>query len=85
MTRFSSKIRKLAATDKLISVHGVAGFVQAVLVPELTVMLVTEDMDVDDEDARKILRESTEIGDLLNKEEEDYVDRPVEVDDDVDL
>ncbi len=73
MSNFSSQIRRLAATDKLISSGGVSGYVQAVLVPELAVLLVKEDMSVDDEAARAILQESIEVGDLLNEEEEDVV------------
>lgn len=77
MSKFSPKLRRLAASDKLISSSGVTGYVQAVLVPELAVMLVKEDMSVeDDERAREILRESVEIGDLLNEEEDEVVQLP---------
>ena len=45
--------------------------------PELAVMLVKEDMGIDDDErAREILRESMEIGDLLNEEEDEVVDLP---------
>ena len=81
MTTFSSQIRRLAASDKIISSGGVSGYVQAVLVPELAVLLVKEDMRVDDEEARGILQESIEIGDLLNEEEEEVIDRKVVGDD----
>ena len=86
MTTFSSQIRRLAATDKIISSGGVSGYVQAVLVPELAVLLVKEDMGVDDEEARVILQESIEIGDLLNEEEEEVINGKVageDSDDDV--
>jgi len=73
MSNFSSQIRRLAATDKLISSGGVSGYVQTVLVPELAVLLVKEDMRVDDETARVILQESIQIGDLLNEEEEEVI------------
>lgn len=73
MSNFSSQIRRLAATDKLISSGGVSGYVQAVLVPELAVLLVKEDMQVEDEAARVILQESIQIGDLLNEEEEEVI------------
>lgn len=77
MSKFSPKLRRLAASDKLISSSGVTGYVQAVLVPELAVMLVKEDMSVDDDErAREILRESVEIGDLLNEEEDEVVQLP---------
>ncbi len=54
---------------------------QAVLVPELAVLLVKEDMGVDDEEARGILQESIEIGDLLNEEEEEVINGKVAGDD----
>ena len=74
ISTFSPQIRRLAASDKLISSRGVSGYVQAVLVPELAVLLVKEDMGVDDdESARVILQESIQIGDLLNEEEEDVI------------
>ena len=74
MSNFSPKMRRLAASDKLISSSGVSGYVQAVLVPELAVVLAKEDMGVDDDErARAILRESVEIGDLLNEEEDEVV------------
>ncbi len=73
MTSFAPKVRRLAATDKLIASAGVAGYVQAVLAPELAVMLVMEDMRVDEDEARAILRNSKEIGDLLNEEEDEMI------------
>lgn len=82
MTTFSSQIRRLASTDKIISSGGgVSGYVQAVLVPELAILLVKEDMGVDDEEARVILQESIEIGDLLNEEEEEVINGKVAGDD----
>lgn len=73
MSKFASRIRRLGGTDKLISAAGVSGFVQAVLVPELVVMLVKDDMHVDEEQARVILEDSTEIGHLLNEEEDEAI------------
>ncbi|KAI4272722.1 MAG: hypothetical protein LQ337_005109 [Flavoplaca oasis] len=80
MARFASRIRRLAGTDRLVSAAGVAGFVQGVLVPELAVMLVKDDMRVDDEQARVILKESSEIGNLLNEEEDEVIKDEVEED-----
>ncbi|KAJ5446431.1 hypothetical protein N7491_002513 [Penicillium cf. griseofulvum] len=60
--RFSVVIRRLATTDELIKTAGVAGYTQSVLVPELAVLMVKDDMKVNDEDARRIMRESMEIG-----------------------
>ena len=73
MSRFASKIRRLAVSDKLISSGGVSGFVQAVLVPELAVMLAMDDMKVDGETAREILKDSIDIGNLLNEEEDETI------------
>ncbi|KAL8907159.1 MAG: hypothetical protein Q9207_001581 [Kuettlingeria erythrocarpa] len=73
MSKFASRIRRLGGTDKLISAAGVSGFVQAVLVPELVVMLVKDDMHVDEEQARVILEDSAEVGYLLNEEEDEAI------------
>lgn len=70
ISRFSSLLRKLSTTDPLISSGGGGTqFVQMVLVPELTVCLVKQDMGVDEEEARVIMRESENIGALVNGEE----------------
>ena len=73
IARFSTKLRRLAGSDKLISAGGVSGYVQAVLAPELAVMLVMDDMRVDEDGAREILRESVDIGNLLNEEEDEVL------------
>lgn len=73
IARFSSKLRRLAGSDKLISAGGVSGYVQAVLAPELAVLLVMDDMRVDEDGAREILRESVDIGNLLNEEEDEVL------------
>ncbi|KAL8684558.1 MAG: hypothetical protein Q9224_006274, partial [Gallowayella concinna] len=78
MSKFASRIRRRAGTDRLVSASvvsasGVAGFVQAVLAPELAVMLVRDDMNVDEERARVILSESSEIGNLLHEEEDEVI------------
>lgn len=53
-------------------------YAQAVLVPELAVRLVKEDMGVDVDSARQILRESIEIGEKLNFAPNDVVPIPAE-------
>jgi hypothetical protein len=77
MTRFASKLRRLATTDKLISLGGVSGYVHAVLVPELGVLLIKDDMNIDEDAAREVLRNSIEIGNLLNEEEDEIIVDPV--------
>lgn len=81
---FAGRLRDLAVCDPLIASSGVAGgvsgFVQAVLVPEVAVELVREDMKVSAKAARQLLGESLEVGELLNEEAEEKVQR-VESDD----
>jgi hypothetical protein len=69
----SPVIRKRAVEDRLISARSYTGYVQAVLVPELTVRLIREDMAVTEESARQILLESVEVGELLHEETRDVV------------
>ena len=76
MTRFASKLRRLSTSDKLISSGGVSGYVQAVLVPELAVLLVMDDMSIDQEKAREMIRDSAEIGNLVNEEEDEVIKDP---------
>ncbi|KAJ9267673.1 hypothetical protein DTO021C3_7318 [Paecilomyces variotii] len=75
-TQFSKKLRRLATTDHLVKTAGVTTYAQAVLVPELTVLLVKEDMGVSDETARQILRETIDIGEKLNYVPNDVVPIP---------
>lgn len=67
----------MAASDKLIALGDISGYVQAVLVPELAVLLVMDDMNVDQEKAREVLRDSIDIGNLLNEEEDELIKDPV--------
>ncbi|PLB41942.1 RTC4 family protein [Aspergillus candidus] len=77
-TRFSRKLRRLAADDNIVKKAGVVPYAQAVLVPELAMRLVKEDMGVDDDAARVIIRESIEIGEKVNFEPNDTVPIPAE-------
>ena len=88
IARFASKLRRLSGSDKVISSAGVSGYVQAVLAPEMAVLVVMDDMKTDEDGAREVLRESADIGNLLNEEEDDAVrhepgaeDEVLEVDD----
>ena len=85
---FTPNLRALAATDKLLASAGIAGgvsgFVQAVLVPELALSLVSEDLETASSNDQKrkggssatiatmdlvqVLEESAELGELLNPE-----------------
>lgn len=72
MSAFSRKLRASSATDPLIaSGGGVSSYVQAVLVPELAVRLICDDMSVGMERAKELLEQTSELGELLNEEEED--------------
>ena len=73
ITHFSSKLRRIGRNDKLISTSGVSGYVQAVLAPELAVMLVMDDMKTDQDGARQILQDSVDIGNLLHEEEDEML------------
>lgn len=73
MDKFSSQLRRIAITDRLVAARGVTGYVQTVLVPELAVRLICEDMSLGVEEARQVMRESVGLGDLLNEEVEDIV------------
>ena len=83
ISRFSSKLRRLGGSDKLISASGVSGYVQAVLAPELAVMLVMDDMKTDQDSAREILRDSIDIGNLLNEEEDEVVLQTSDAEEDI--
>lgn len=73
----SDYLRTRASKDRLVAAAGVSGgvsgFVQAVLVPELAEMLVMEDMMISAVEARAIVTDSAELGDLVNPEAEEKV------------
>ncbi|KAK4234974.1 RTC4-like domain-containing protein [Achaetomium macrosporum] len=76
----SSLLRKRALQDRLVSARGHTAYLQSVLVPELAVRLIMEDMSVGEEEARKILTDSSAVGELVNDE---IADRVVLEEDDV--
>ncbi|KAI8959577.1 RTC4-like domain-containing protein [Daldinia sp. FL1419] len=73
MRTLSSIVRKRAVEDRLVSARGYTGYVQTVLVPELAVRLIMEDMDVAEEDARNVMLESIEVGELLYEDAGDVI------------
>ncbi|KAL2155100.1 hypothetical protein VTH82DRAFT_3776 [Thermothelomyces myriococcoides] len=81
---FSALLRRRAVEDRLVSARGYTAYLQAVLVPELAVRLIMEDLGVDEEEARKVLAESSAVGELLNDEIADVVLEDDEDDDDDD-
>ena len=66
-------LNKALQSDSVLRAAGVGGYLSAVLVPELTLQLVMKDMKLEpdqDNEGRKILEESTTIGDLLSPDDE---------------
>ncbi|TPR01514.1 DAD family protein [Aspergillus niger] len=78
--RYGRKLRRLAADDQIVKMAGPVGYAQAVLVPELAVRLVKEDMGVNEETARQILRETIDLGEKVNFALNDEVPVPEESD-----
>lgn len=72
-SKFASRIRGLATSDRTISTGGVPTYIQAVLAPELAVLLVMDDMKVDEDEARSTIRDSVDIGILLNEEQDEAI------------
>lgn len=73
MRTLSSVVRKRAVEDRLVSARGYTGYVQIVLVPELAVRLIMEDMGVTEVDAREIMHDSIEVGELLYEDVGDVI------------
>ncbi|KAK4550231.1 hypothetical protein LTR36_003198 [Oleoguttula mirabilis] len=85
---FADALRDYATKDKLVAAAGVSGgvsgFVQAVLVPELAVSLVTEDLgSKSSRSPVAIIAESGELGELLHPEQEDKVRVVAAIDDEM--
>ncbi|KAF2118232.1 RTC4-like domain-containing protein [Lophiotrema nucula] len=59
--------------DPAVSFGGVGYFVQKVLVPECTIQLVVQDLEVSEAVARTVIEESAAVGRLVNEEVEDRV------------
>ncbi|OQV06985.1 RTC4-like domain-containing protein [Cladophialophora immunda] len=71
----SKTLNKALQSDPALRAAGVGAYVSAVLVPELTLQLVMEDMKLPTaKEGRKVLDESTDIGVLLNPDD-DHVER----------
>ncbi|KAF2403962.1 hypothetical protein EJ06DRAFT_579871 [Trichodelitschia bisporula] len=65
---FAPRIREMRG--RVIAAQGPAGYVQMVLAPEMTTLLIMEDLKVDAERAREMMAESAEVGELLHGEDE---------------
>ena len=78
----SDVLKQELKRDKVARAAGVGGYVNAVLVPELAVRLVMEDMLLEDEqEARDVLSESSNVGILLNADDDENIIREAEDDD----
>jgi RTC4-like domain len=67
--QFGRKIRAIAPRHTLIADIGVAGYILTVLVPELAIQLIKDDMKISKKQAHVVLKESTELGEILNDDE----------------
>lgn len=65
---FQSVLRERALVDKVISGRGAVAFIQSVLLPELAVRLISDDMLVTLEEARVIMEDSKQLGELVHEE-----------------
>lgn len=73
MHEFTPLLKKRAVKDRLMTARGVTGYVQSVLVPEVTVLLIKEDMNITIDEARGVLKESVTVGELVHEEIRDVV------------
>jgi hypothetical protein len=77
MHKFTPLLKKQMVVDRLMSARGVTPYVQLVLVPEVTVLLIMQDMKVNTERARDILDQSVGVGELLNEEVREVVSKSI--------
>jgi hypothetical protein len=84
MLEFTPLLKKRVVKDRLMAARGVTGFVQSVLVPEVTVLLIMEDMNIMIDEARTVMKDSIGMGELIHEEIRDVVVRRVEDTDDED-
>lgn len=84
-TDLGAVFREVAVLDPVVGKSGFAGYIEHVLVPELTVMLVMQDLGLEDaEVAEARIRESAELGVVLNEDVDDVVARGSDEDEDGD-
>ncbi|RDW78081.1 hypothetical protein BP5796_05933 [Coleophoma crateriformis] len=83
MKNFSALLKERAMKDRLISARGVPSFVQAVLVLEVACVLIMEDMKIEEEEARTVLKDSIRLGELVNDEAKEFVRKRASTDDEL--
>ena len=73
METLKSELKK--SKDRVVQASGIAAFVQAVMVPEVAILLIMEDCQVDEHVAEGIREKTYDMGLLLNEEIEDEIER----------
>ena len=67
MKKLGDKIRKKESLlESLKFCGGVMGYISAVIVPEVGTLLIMDDMHVERDEAKKIMRESVPYGNAVN-------------------
>jgi len=82
MLKFTKLLKERAVKDKVIMARSVSAFLQMVLVPEVTTLLIMEDLRITENEARLVLMESARLGDFVHEEIQDVVVRQKEDDSD---
>ncbi|PVI02484.1 hypothetical protein DM02DRAFT_612879 [Periconia macrospinosa] len=72
-TDLGDVFREVAVSDPVVGKSGFAEYIEHVLVPELTVMLVMDDVDVGEREAEEVIAQSTELGTILHEDIDDVV------------
>jgi len=73
METLKSELKR--SEDRVVQASGIAAFVQAVMVPEVAILLIMEDCQVDEHVAEGIREKTYDMGLLLNEEIEDEIER----------
>ncbi|CAI6279527.1 unnamed protein product [Periconia digitata] len=72
-TDLGNVFREVAVIDPVVGKSGFAEYLEHVLVPELTAMLVMEDLRVDEVKAEDVIEQSTALGAMLHEDVDDVV------------
>lgn len=75
------KVEMKNCKDRVVQGSGIAAFVQAVMVPEVAILLIMDDCSVGREEADEIREKTYDMGLLLNEEIEDELERQDDSDD----
>jgi hypothetical protein len=69
----SAEIGKAAQTERIYKELGVAGFIQCVLIPEVAWRLISEDLAVNEDEAKEVLKATSAAGSILRPDEAEAV------------